>query len=230
MGHNNIGEGMLIIIFRTIVLYLVTITAMRIMGKRQIGQLEPNELVVMVMISEIAALPMQDIEIPMVHGIVPILILVSTELLISFLLLKSIKLRKIVSGVPTMLINDGLIQRDELKKNRLTVDELIEEIRIRGTTDLSQVKYAILETNGILSVTLYPKFQPATAQDVGAIKQDSGMPVVVINDGRWLDKNLQIQGYERKYVEKDLVTKGLTPEKCLLVMLDENGGIYAAKK
>ena len=147
---------------RTILLYFIIMLGLRLMGKRQIGELEPTELVLTMLISDLAAVPMQDFGIPLLNGVVPIVTLLALSMLLSYGCMRSIRLRRLVCGSPTTLIKDGILQQAAMRANRFTLDELIEALRSQGVTDLTTVKYAILETDGQLSVLLYPAEQPAT--------------------------------------------------------------------
>ena len=147
---------------RTIVLYFLIMVGLRLLGKRQIGELEPIELVLTLLISDLAAVPMQDFGIPLLNGVIPIVTLLLLSMLLSWGSVRSIRLRRLICGSPTALILDGKVQQDAMRHNRFTLDELIEELRSQGVTDLTTVKYAVLETDGQLSVLLYPDEQPAT--------------------------------------------------------------------
>ena len=147
---------MTVTLIRALLIYFTVILAMRIMGKRQIGELEPTELVLTMLISDLAAVPMQDFGIPLLNGVVPIVTLLALSMLLSYGCMRSIRLRRLVCGSPTTLIKDGILQQAAMRANRFTLDELIEALRSQGVTDLTTVKYAILETDGQLSVLLYP--------------------------------------------------------------------------
>ena len=147
---------------RTIVLYFLIMIGLRLLGKRQIGELEPIELVLTLLISDLAAVPMQDFGIPLLNGVIPIVTLLSLSMLLSWGSVRSIRLRRLICGSPTALILDGKVQQEAMRHNRFTLDELIEELRSQGVTDLTTVKYAVLETDGGLSVLLYPDEQGAT--------------------------------------------------------------------
>lgn len=216
---------------RTVFMYAVLMIGMRLMGKRQIGQLEPNELAVMILISELAALPMQDDELPLHHGVLPIATLVVLEIGMSLISMKSIRLRGLFGGRPSVLIHNGKLIRKEIKKSRVTIDEVVEELRIKGVVDLSTVQYAVMETNGQLSVILYPEHQPATAGQIGVQEESKGLPLIVMNDGRWMDKNLRKRGITREYVLKEMQRRGAVDlDEIYVVILDELNHIYIAGK
>jgi uncharacterized membrane protein YcaP (DUF421 family) len=157
---------MLIPVVRTVILYLVVIVALRALGKRQVGELEPNELVITILISELAAIPMQNSEQPLISGVVPIAVLVFLGALSSFIALKSRKFRHIMFGKPSVVVENGRIIKSELKRLSMSDEELAEELRLQSITELSDVKYAIVETNGRLSVILRKEAQPATKGDL----------------------------------------------------------------
>ena len=157
---------MVIAFLRTVILYLLIIAGIRLMGKRQVGELEPSELVLALIIADLAAVPMQDFGIPLLTGIIPILTLLCITMALSVLTMKNVKFRAIVCGRPSIIVENGTLHQREMQKNRFTVDELMEELRMKGITDLSTVKYAILETNGRLSVLPYANQLPVTAEQM----------------------------------------------------------------
>ena len=217
---------------RTIILYLVLMFGLRIMGKRQIGELEPTELVLTLLISDLAAVPMQDFGIPLLNGVVPIITLLSLSMLISCLCLHSIRFRRLICGNPTTLIKDGILQQRAMRKNRFTLDELIEALRAQGVTDLSTVKYAILETNGQLSVLLYPCEQPATPKQLGRpVKDDVFLTNILINDGRILHHNLKYCGLNIDWLNRQISSHGYhSASDIFLLSIDGGGKIFCIGK
>lgn len=216
---------------RTIILYLLIIAGIRLMGKRQVGELEPSELVLALIIADLAAVPMQDFGIPLLAGIVPILTLLCITMILSVLTMKSIKFRAIICGRPSIIVDNGRLHQREMAKNRFTVDELMEELRMNGVTDLSTVKYAILETNGKLSVLPYANLLPVTAQQMSAPSDEGGLPIVIINDGRVLDRNLASRGLNRDWLQKTLKKhSAASPQEVYLLTVDEAGRVYFAAK
>ena len=153
---------MITALFRTVILYFLLIVGLRLTGKRQIGELEPNELVLTMLLSDLAAVPMQDFGIPLINGALPIATLLSLSMLLSYFSLRSVRFRKLVCGEPTVIIRDGVPQQAAMRRNRFTLDELMEELRCQSVTDITSVKYAILETSGQLSVLLRSDHQPVT--------------------------------------------------------------------
>ena len=223
---------MAIILIRTLIIFLALIVAMRLMGKRQLGELELSELVVAVLIADIASIPLQNPSLPLSYGLIPLLVLFCCELIFSGLTYKSIHLRKLLYGRPNFIIERGRIAQQAMHRNRFTLDELIEALRSQGVTDLTTVKYAILETDGQLSVLLYPAEQPATPKQLGrAVKDDLFLPQVLINDGRVLDGGLAYRGLTRGWLTQELSSRGYrSPSEVLLLTIDDAGKILCIGK
>jgi len=161
-------------LIRTIILYVIVVIGVRIMGKRQIGELQPTELVITIMISELASIPMQATGIPIMAGVIPIAVLIALEVLLSYAVLKNKRFREILSGKPSILIYDGVVMKNEMAKLRFNNDDLMEDLRLAGCTDVREVQYAILETNGQLSVILKKDHQPLTFKDAKKIYEKKG--------------------------------------------------------
>lgn len=218
--------------FRTVILYIALIVGLRLTGKRQIGELEPNELVLTMLLSDLAAVPMQDFGIPLFSGLLPIAVILCLSVLMSQLSLHSVRFRTLVCGEPTVIIRHGEIQQKAMARNRLTLDELMEELRCQGVTDLTTVKYAVLETSGQLSVLLYPKDQPLTPEQAGiAVADDLFLPRVIINDGRLLKDNLRAAGLEENWLHKQLKKHHCSHVRdVFLLMVDEAGSVVCIGK
>ena len=222
---------MIIAFVRTIILYLLIIAGIRLMGKRQVGELEPSELVLALIIADLAAVPMQDFGIPLLAGIIPILTLLSLTMIISVISMKSIKFRALICGRPSIIVENGTLHQLEMAKNRFTVDELMEELRMKGITDIATVKYAILETNGQISVLPFADQKPPTAKDLKVAPEELGLPAVLINDGRVLEHNLKLRGYDRNWLNTQLKAhKVKDPKEVYLLTVDELGRIYFAPR
>ena len=214
-------------LIRTIILYIFIIIGIRLMGKRQVGELEPSELVLSLIIADLASVPMQDYGIPLLTGILPILALLAMTMILSVLTMKSVRFRALMCGRPSIVIRDGLVDQREMARNRLTIDEL----RAKGYTDPATVKYAILETNGQLSVLPYANQKPPTAQQLQVSAEESGLPLVVISDGRLLEHNLRALGRDRKWLDQRLEERGCSGlEAVFLLLVDQTGSIYLARK
>ncbi len=199
---------MAIIFLRTLILFVCLLTATRLMGKRQLGELEPSELVVAVLISDIAAHPLQDISIPMLNALVPIVILPCFEIIITMLSLKSMRFRGFVCGRPSIIIENGRIIEREMRRSRVSLDELAHALRRKDIVDIGSVRCAVLETDGSLSALLYASEKPPSAADLGAAPQDKPLPVVLINDGRLLSENLRFLGRDGKWLQSELHKNG----------------------
>lgn len=222
---------MITAVIRTVILYLLIIVGIRLMGKRQIGQLEPSELVLSLLIADLAAVPMQDFGIPLLMGIIPILTLLCLSTILSVLTVKSIRFRALLCSRPSIVVQDGQILIKEMVKNRFTVDELMEELRVAGITDLSSVKYAVLETTGRISVLPKAEEKPVTVKDMKLPTQDNGLPVILISDGRILSQNLKIRNLTEAWLKKQLRQRSVQDIRHVFLMtVDEKGHIYLAKK
>ena len=213
---------------RTIILYLLIIVGVRLMGKRQVGELEPSELVMSLIIADLAAVPMQDYGIPLLTGIIPILALLSLTMMLSVLTMRSVTFRLLLCGRPSVIIRRGELDIAEMRRNRLTVDELLEDLRGKGYTDPSQIYYAVLETNGQLSVLPNAADKPPSNRQLGHTPTDEELPVVVISDGKILEKNLQKLGRDRLWLDRQL--KGISPTSLFLVLADSSGLVYQSAK
>ena len=222
---------MFVVLIRTVVLYLFILAGIRLLGKRQIGQLEPSELVLALIIADLASVPMQDNGIPLLTGLIPIVVLLSLSTILSVLCTKSLRFRALLCGKPTIVVENGEVLQAELKRCRLTIDELLEELRIQGYTDIQTVKFALLETNGQLSVLPYAAEKPVTAAQMGIATQEAGLPVVLVSDGHLLEHNLKGLGYEAVWLKKQLATHGLdAPKQAFLLTVDETGTTYCVPK
>ena len=195
---------MLLSYARTILLYLALVFCIRLMGKRQIGQMEPSEFAVTMMAANLAAVPMENEGVPLYVGLVPMLTILGTELVLSGVTLRSIRLRKLLCGKPVILIENGRILQQNLRATRVTLDELTGHLREKDVLDIRSVQYAILETNGNLSVFPYPAEMPASAKEAGIYPKDRFLPVTVISDGQLLHQNLQAAAKDEAWVHKTL--------------------------
>ncbi len=206
---------------RTILLYLILILVIRLMGKRQVGQLEPSEFVVTMLVANLASIPMQDGAIPLFSGLVPILTVLGLELILSVMAVKSMPVRRLLCGKPVILIENGRIIQKNMRKTRVSLDELTGHLRQKDVLDPSQVQYAILETNGNLSVFPYPKYRPASAMDAGVQAGKQYLPVTIISDGCLLHQNLALAGKDAAWVQKVLKGKNSSVDKTWLLTVDE---------
>ena len=221
---------MILSYMRTIVLYTALILAMRLLGKRQIGQMEPSEFVVAMLVADLASIPMQNNAIPLVNGLVPILTVMGLELILSHLSLKSIRLRKLLCGKPVILIDNGKIIQENLRRTQVTLDELSGHLREKDVLDIQTVQYAILETNGNLSVFPYPSEQPATARDAGVKAAKQYLPITLISDGRLLADNLKKAKKDGAWLHKVLRERNATLEGTWLLTVDDGEHVYYIPK
>ena len=211
---------MILSYIRTIILYLVLIFSMRILGKRQIGQMEASEFVVAMLIADLAAVPIQDNSIPLLSGIVPLLTVLGLELVLSFLILKSVGIRKILCGKPVILIDNGKVLPENLRRTRVSLDELVSHLRQKDILDITGVQYAILETDGNLSVFPYPEHLPPSASDTGTAVKKQSLPVTIINDGYLSRQDLQRAGKDMVWLRTILGKHRARQETTLLLTVD----------
>lgn len=217
-------------LIRTVILYLFIIAGIRLMGKRQVGELEPSELVMSLIIADLAAVPMQDYGIPLLTGLVPIFVLLSLTMILSMLTMQNVRFRALLCGRPSIIIRAGQVDRKEMHRNRLTVDELLEELRAKGYTDPSQVNYAVLETNGQLSVLPFTAQKPPTAQQLGISTQEQELPLVLISDGHLLEKNLSRLGHDEIWLKRQMAKQHCPdPSEIFLLLANSSGIVYFAR-
>ena len=219
---------MLISLIRTLILYIVLFVTIRLMGKRQLGEMEPMEFVVSMLIANLAAVPMQETGIPLLAGMIPILIVLSVELLFSVITYRSVKLRRTFCGKPVILIEKGKLMQENLQKTRVNPDELTAYLRLKGIVDIETVQYAILETNGQVSTLLYPKYEPATAKDAGVTASDQPLPVTLISCGTLMRENLRLLGKTEAWVDEALRPYGCTVPQVYLLTCTPGGKLFLA--
>ena len=207
---------------RAVFLYLVLIATVRLMGKRQVGQMEPSEFVVTMLLADLASIPMDDPSVPLYQGLLPMAAVLATELVLSVLSRDSVLFRKLLCGKPVILIENGKLLQRNLRRTRITPDELTGHLRIKDVLDITTVQYAILETNGELSVFLWPEYQPLSRD--GA--EEQSLPVTIIEDGVLLRKNLSVAGKNQAWVEKILHRHRSSVQKTYLLTVDENGKVF----
>lgn len=201
---------MLVVFSRTLILYFLVVITLRIMGKPQIGELQPFELVIAIMISELAAVPMADTEIPLINGIIPILTLLLAQISLSYISLKSLRAREIICGRPSILIEHGQIKEDELRRLRMNINDLLEQLRVKGYPNIAEVNYAILETNGDLSVVPKASFRYVQINDLDISAPDSGLPLSLIIDGTIVKGNLSKAGLSIEELHRHFVKEGVS--------------------
>lgn len=218
---------MLMVFARATVMYIVVMITMRLMGKRMIGQLQPFELAVAMLMADLAAAPLSDIGIPLLYGIVPMLALLLMNSIIALLSCKFPAVRRIVSGRPAMLIKDGAIDHSELKRQCYSVSDLMEALRMAGQLDIARTGTAILETNGQLSAFPAAGERPPTAREMNISPGPEGAPLVLVLDGKPDDENLKLLGKDETWLRNQLGALSLKPENALLCTIDRQGRLYA---
>ncbi len=221
---------MLITLIRSILLYIIVLIVMRVMGKREIGQLQPFELAISIMIADLASIPMADVGIPISNGIIPILGLLVMHLIISFMNIKSMKIRGVVCGKPSILIYRGKIDEKALKKERFTLNELQERLRGNNVFNLGDVEYAILETSGQITVIQKPNKRTTIPEDFDIMPEYEGIPYDLVVDGKIMYENLKQIGKNEIWLEKQVEKFKMKPEEALIVTYDGKGQIFCQKK
>ena len=215
---------------RTVIIYLVLIGAVRLMGKRQLGQLEASEFVVTMLAANLAALPIENPEFPMSHGILAIVVLLGMERILSVAAMRSLWFRKVLCGKPVILIEDGKILRENLRRTRIHLDELTEHLRQKDVLDLKSVQFAVLETDGSLSVFPYPGERPASAKEAGIQARPQYIPITIVSDGKLMKENLAVAGKDRAWVDRVLRQRSAEIGNTLLLTVDKANKIVFYSK
>lgn len=218
------------VFLRTFIMFGVLFAAIRLMGKRQVGELEISELVITFMLSELAVVPISDKNVPIIYSVVPIFILISIEVFLSFVLSKNSFLKKIILGKPSVIIYKGKIDQKELRRLRMSVSELIGELRLKGIASVSDVEYAIVEDNGQLSVFTKKSLAPLTPKDVGINTRENGIAHCIISDGKLFCDNLKLIGKNENWVFEILKERNENIKNVFLMTVDDGGNIYIIRK
>ena len=218
------------IFLRTIIIYVVLLTSMRLMGKRQIGELELSDLITTLLISEIASLPIADSNIPLSYAIIPIILLLTFEVLSSALLVKIPSAKRFISTRPTTLIRRGTLLYSQMKNARITADELISELRQQGILDISEIEYAILEQNGKISVIPKAEFKPLTAKDVGINAEDTGLFHIIIENGEINKIGVSEMKLDDNALDKLLKRENISLDQVYLMLISDHGKIQIIRK
>ena len=221
---------MLITFFRAIFLYIIVLIVMRLMGKREIGQLQPFELAISIMIADLASIPMTETGVPISNGIIPILGLLVMHLIISIINMKSLKAREVICGKPTILIYRGKIDEKALKKERFTINELEERLRGNNVVNLGDVEYAILETSGQVTVIQKPEKRNTIPEDFNILPDYESIPYDLVIDGKIMKKNLKAIGKNYSWLKKEVEKFKIKPEEALVVTIDGKGQMFCQKK
>lgn len=221
---------MLITLFRTIILYILVLITIRILGKRQVGELQPADLVLTILLSEILVIPMQDPEIPLIHTVIPVLLLIGFEIVISVISLKSLRFRTLLQGNSLIVICNGVVDQKQLQRLRFTIDDLLEALRKKDVFDITTVQYAIVETDGTLSVLLKPEHTVPAAGNLKVQLPDNGMPTVIISDGKIVETDFKECNMTPEKMDKLIQKKHIVVKDVLLMTMDKNGNTHMIKK
>lgn len=211
------------VIYRTAIFYAALIVVIRLMGKRQVGQMEPSEFVVTMLLANLASIPMEDLQRPVWHGLAAMGLVLIAERTVSWICLRSIRLRRIFCGKPVILIDNGTLLYDNLRKTRVNLDELTGHLRELGILEVEHVQFAILETNGALTAFPYPQYQPADARDAGVRVPEQELPYTIISDGKLLGDNLHLTGKDESWLSDYLRSNGAAQEDVVLLTLTKSG-------
>lgn len=214
---------MLNVFIRSLIIYIVVLLVVRIMGKRQIAQMQPFELVTAIMIAELASIPMEDVGIPIVKGLVPIFALVISQVTLSYITLKSERARAFICGSPSIIIKNGIVQQSELKKQRININDLLEQLRAKDIANVEDVEFAILETNGELSVFHKSDHKPITLSDMKMPGKPEDIPITLIMDGHVLHKNLRYTGQDIKWLYEQINAKGFEFKDIFFAYINTHG-------
>ena len=217
---------MITLIFRTLLVYIFLIIIMRLMGKRQIGELEVTDLVATLLLSEIASLPITDPNIPVLHALIPMIVLLSLEVFSSYILLRAPKLKKILSATPTILIKDGILDQAALLSVRLSVEELMSEIRQQGFGNLSYIWCAILEKDGKLTILPRARYSPPTQEVLNVTSPEESLMHVVYNGGVWNDAGLLLIEKDRAWLQEQMKNQGVSLADQFCVTANSSGEVY----
>lgn len=221
---------MMTIFLRTIIIYFVLVLTMRLMGKRQIGELQISEFIVSIILSELAAAPITNRFMPFLQSVIPILVLLSLEVIVSFILLKSNRLKRLFYGTPSVIIKKGKIVQSELKRNRLEIDELMSELRQKGIADPSDVYYAVLEENGKMSVFPSAEQSPVTPKVLEHSVKESGIAHVCVIDGTIIENTLKLAGIDKAWLLREIQKRDTTLPNVFLMTVDDCGKVTLVKR
>lgn len=212
---------MIITVIRTVLLYIFVISAIRIMGKRQLSDMQTSELVITMIIADIASIPMQNTSQPLLTGIIPVMILVCAEIFLSILMLKLPKLRNLVCGKPEIIIENGRLNQTMLRGLRLTTEDLSVLLRQQGVFNIEDVQYCIIETNGQISVLLKPEKRNPTVGDMNLPAEDRGLEAVVVSDGEFLKASMEICSVDKEWIEKILARENMKVENVMMMTVNK---------
>ena len=220
----------MVLVIRTILLYALVIISLRIMGKRQIGEMQPSELVVAIMISDLAAVPMQAVDIPLVTGVIPVLTLIVAEVFMSYISLKSRRVRKVLSGEPSIIIYNGHVNEGELERLRFNMNDLLEQLRINNYPNISDVDCAVMETNGKLSIIPKKAARTVTVADMGVKAEQEKLQHLIISDSKVNFKELEKISKDKAWLERELKKRNVEEKDIFFAIYDFNEGLIIQTK
>lgn len=220
----------LVLILRAFILYIFIIVLMRIMGKREIGQLQPFELAITLIIADLIVIPMENTGVPLINGIIPVLVITFSQMLFSYLTVKNERIQQLMSGTPTVMIRNGKLIEQNLVSQNYNITELLEQLRLNGVNKIQDVECAMLETNGQLSVILKEMKSPVTVEDMGVIKPYEGIPIEVILDGKYISENLEIADVTLEDINKELEKNSITVDKVFFASVDAQKNFVIQEK
>lgn len=221
---------MTVTFIRALIIYFFVITAVRLMGKRQVGELKPHELVITILLSAIAVIPLEENSMPLANCLVPIMLFISLEILVAALSMKSLKFRNLIQGRPIFIIRKGKLDQKKLRELRFTVDDIVDALRQKDIFDLSEVEDAIIETNGSISVLPKAENKPLTPADVGISVEEKGMPIAIVMDGKPVNEYFNECKIKDSEIELILQTQNRDVKKIMLLTIDDNGNTYLIDK
>lgn len=221
---------MIVVFIRAVILYMLIIFSMRLMGKHQIGELQPSELAVTILISNIATLPVEDMTMPLFTGIIPIITLACLDVIMSWFGIRSKRLRNLTCGKPVIIISNGIIDRKKMEEIRFTSDDLMEALHSKDIFDISEVQFAVVETTGAVSVYQKQEYRTPTNSDLKIIGKSINPPEIVIDDGRIVKAALSRMGKNYEYLEKLLIKEKTKLSEVFILTLDSCGNYYLVKK
>lgn len=228
--QNIIGDFMTVNLIRAFIIYIFVIIAVRLMGKRQVGELKPHELVITILLSAIAVIPLEENSMPLANCLVPILLFISMEIIMSVISMKSLKFRNLLQGRPIFIIRQGKLDQKKLREMRFTIDDVVDALRQKDIFDLNEVEDAIIETNGSISVLPKAQYKPLTPDDINLSVTEKGMPITIVMDGKPVSEYFNEYKIKNSEIELVLQTVNSDVKRIMLLTIDDDGNTYLIKK
>lgn len=221
---------MTVTLIRAFIIYFFVIIAVRLMGKRQVGELKPHELVITILLSAIAVIPLEENSMPLANCLLPIMLFISLEILVAVFSMKSLKFRNIIQGRPIFIIRRGKLDQKKLREMRFTVDDIVDALRQKDIFDLDEVEDAVIETNGSVSVLPKAKYKPLTPDDVGISVDEKGTPIAIVMDGKPIEEYFNEEKMKSSEIELIIRSQNKDVKKIMLLTVDDLGNTYLIKK